>query len=165
MARKSNRKVSLSEEDKKQGRSQRIDSVDFSEESEKPIRAWIAGVNFPDLIYRQVFTNKDGSECILYLVCSDLDCDAETLKTIYKKRWKVEVFHNTLKSNASMAKSPSHTVLTQSNHLFMSIYSAFRLEVLASKLKLNHFELRAKLYLSALRSSFHELQKMGECVT
>ncbi len=159
MASKSNRKVSLSEEDKKQGRSQRIDSVDFTEE--KPIRAWIAGVNFPVLIYRQVFTNKDGSEGILYLLCSDLECDAETLKTIYKKRWKVEVFHKTLKSNASMAKSPSHTVLTQSNHLFMSIYSAFRLEVLASKLKLNHFELRAKLYLSALRSSFQDLQRMA----
>ena len=157
---KSNRTVSLSEEDKKQGCSQRIDTVDFSEE--KPIKVWVAGVDFPVLLFRQVFKNKDGSKGILYLFCSDLECDAETLKAIYKKRWKVEVFHKTLKSNASMAKSPSHTVLTQSNHLFMSIYSAFRLELLASKLKLNHFQLRAKLYLSALRSSFQELQLMKE---
>ena len=159
MAGKSNRKVSLSEEDKKQGRSQRIDSVNFTEE--KPIKAWLSGVDFPVLIDRQVFTNKDGSKGILYLLCSDLECNAETLKAIYKKRWKVEVFHKTLKSNASMAKSPSHTVLTQSNHLFMSIYSVFRLEILTSKLKLNHFELRAKLYLSALRSSFQELRQMA----
>ena len=158
MACKSNRKVSLSEEDKKQGRSQRIDTVDFSEE--KPIKGWIAGVDFPVLLFRQIFTNKDGSKGILYLICSDLECDAEALKAIYKKRWKVEVFHKTLKSNAAMAKSPSHTVLTQSNHLFMSIYSAFRLEVLSNKLNLNHFELRAKLYLSALISSFQELQSM-----
>ena len=109
MAGKSNRKVSLSEEDKKQGRSQRIDSVNFTEE--KPIKAWLSGVDFPVLIDRQVFTNKDGSKCILYLLCSDLECDAETLKAIYKKRWKVEVFHKTLKSNASMAKPPSHTAL------------------------------------------------------
>ena len=163
MASKSNRKVSLTEEDKKQGRSQRIDTVDFSEE--KPVIGWIAGVDFPVLLFRQVFTNKDGSEGTLYLVCSDLECDAEALKAIYKKRWKVEVFHKTLKSNAVMAKSPTHTVLTQSNHLFMSIYSAFRLEVLAHKVNLNHFELRAKLYLSALRSSFQELQSMKECVT
>ena len=147
MAGKSNRKVSLSEEDKKQGRSQRIDSVNFTEE--KPIKVWLSGVDFPVLIDRQVFTNKDGSKGILYLLCSDLECNAETLKAIYKKRWKVEVFHKTLKSNASMAKSPSHTVLTQSNHLFMSIYSVFRLEILTSKLKLNHFELRA----TALRPS------------
>lgn len=159
MAGKSNRKVSLSEEDKKQGRSQRIDSVNFTEE--KPIKVWLSGVDFPVLIDRQVFTNKDGSKGILYLLCSDLECNAETLKAIYKKRWKVEVFHKTLKSNASMAKSPSHTVLTQSNHLFMSIYSVFRLEILTSKLKLNHFELRAKLYLSALRFSFQELQQMA----
>ena len=117
-------------------------------------------MDFPVLLYRQVFTNKDGRKGILYLIGSDLDCDAEALKTIYKKRWKVETFHNTLKSNASMAKSPSHTVLTQSNHLFTSRYSAFRLEVLANKLHLNHFELRAKLYLSVLKSSFQELQLM-----
>ena len=159
MAGKSNRKVSLSEEDKKQGRSQRIDSVNFTEE--KPIKAWLSCVDFPVLIDRQVFTNKDGSKGILYLLCSDLECNAETLKAIYKKRWKVEVFHKTLKSNASMAKSPSHTVLTQSNHLFMSIYSVFRLEILTSKLKLNHFELRAKLYLPTLRSSFQELRQMA----
>lgn len=128
MASKSNRKVSLSEEDKKQGRSQRIDIVDFSEE--KPIKGWVAGVNFPILLFRQVFTNKDGSKGILYLICSNLECYAEALKAIYKKRWKVEVFHKTLKSHAAMAKSPSHTVLTQSNHLFMSIYSAFRHEVI-----------------------------------
>ncbi|MGI9279404.1 MAG: IS701 family transposase, partial [Endozoicomonas sp.] len=35
-----------------------------------------------------------------------------------------------------------------------------RLEVLSNKLNLNHFELRAKLYLSALTSSFQELQSM-----
>jgi hypothetical protein len=163
MACKSNRKVSLSLEDKKKGCSQRIDTVDFSEE--KPIKGWISGVDFPVLLFRQVFKNKDGSKGILYLICSDLECDAEALKAIYKKRWKVEVFHKTLKSNAAMAKSPSHTVRTQSNHLFMSIYSAFRLEVLTNKLRLNHFELRAKLYLSALKSSFDQFRAMDECVT
>ncbi len=163
MACKSNRKISLSEEDKKQGCSRRIDTVDFSEE--KPIKGWMAGVDFTVLLFRQVFKNKDGSEGILYLVCSDLECDAEALKAIYEKRRKVEVFHKTLKSNAAMAKSPSHTVLTQSNHLFMSIYSAFRLEVLANKLHLNHFELRAKIYLSELRSSFQELRILKQCVT
>ncbi|WP_211824906.1 IS701 family transposase [Kistimonas asteriae] len=156
MAMKSNRKVSLSLEDKQQGRSQRIDTVDFSEG--EPVEGWIAGIDFPVLLFRQVFKNKDGSTGILYLVCSDLECDAESLKTIYKKRWKVEVFHKTLKSNASMAKSPAHTVKTQSNHVFLSIYSAFRLETLSLKLKINHFQLRAKIYMTALRASFEHLR-------
>ena len=156
MAMKSNRKLSLSLEDKKQGRSQRVDSIDFTED--KPVKGWIAGIDFPVLLFRQIFKNKDGSTGTLYLVCSDLSCDGNELKTIYQKRWKVEVFHKSLKSNASMAKSPSHTVRTQSNHIFLSIYSAFRLEVLSSKLKMNHFQLRAKIYMKALRSSFDELR-------
>ena len=122
MAMKSNRKISLSLEDKLQGLSRRIDTVDFSEDS--PVKGWIAGIDFPVLLFRQVFKNKDDSTGILYLVCSDLNCDAKTLRTLYKKRWKVEVFHKTLKSNTAMAKSPAHTIRTQSNHIFLSIYSA-----------------------------------------
>ena len=52
MASKSSRKVLLAGEDKKQGRSQRMNTVDFSEE--KPIKGWIAGVDFPVLLFRQV---------------------------------------------------------------------------------------------------------------
>ena len=122
---------------------------------------WIAGVDFPVLLFRQVFKNKDGSTGILYLVCSDLDCDGEALKTIYQKRWKVEVFHKTLKSNAAMARSPAHTVKTQSNHLFLSIYSAFRLEVLSLKLQMNHFQLSAKIYMSALKAALEQLRALA----
>ena len=159
MAMKSNRKVSLSLEDRQQGRSQRVDTVDFTEG--KPVVGWIAGVDFPVLLFRQVFKNKDGSTGTLYLVCSDLDCDSEALKTIYQKRWKVEVFHKTLKSNAAMAMSPAHTVKTQSNHLFLSIYSAFRLEALSLKLQMNHFQLRAKIYMSALKAALGELRALA----
>ncbi|WP_371924800.1 hypothetical protein [Endozoicomonas sp. SCSIO W0465] len=88
------------------------------------------------------------------------NCDAETLKAIYEKRWKVEVFHKTLKSNASMAKSPAHTVRTQSNHIFLSIYSAFRLEVLSLKVNLNHFQLRAKIYMAGLKASLGQLREL-----
>jgi IS4 transposase len=108
----------------------------------------MSGINFPVLIYSQVFKNKDGSLGKLYLVCSDLNCDAEKIKTIYKKRWKVELFHKTLKQNASMAKSPAHTVCTQSNHLFIAIYSVFRLEIISIMTKLNHFALRSIIYIN-----------------
>lgn len=159
MATKSNRLVFLSEEDKQHGRSQSIDTVNFPEE--KPVKVWITGVDFPVLLFRQVFKNKDDSTGILYLVCSDLDCDGDSIKTIYEKRWKVEVFHKTLKSNAAMAKSPSHTVRTQSNHLFLSIYSVFRLETISLRLKMNHFQLRAKIYMTALKSAFAQLQQLA----
>jgi hypothetical protein len=70
----------------------------------------------------------------------------------------VEVFHKTLKSNAALAKSPTQRFRTQGNHVFLSIYAAYRLECLAIKHKLNHFAFRAKLYLKAIRLAFDELQ-------
>ena len=109
-------------------------------------------MNFPVRLFR-----KDG----IHLVCSDMKCDDDDFKTVYKKRWNVETFHKTMKSNAAMAKSPAHTVKTQSNHIFLSLYSAFRLEVLSIKTKLNHFQLKGKLYLKAIRAAFIELKQIA----
>jgi hypothetical protein len=162
VALKSNRTVALTLEDKKQGRFIRIDQLSWAEQ--KPAQAWLKGLDFPVQLSRQVFTNKDGSTGVLYLACSDLDCDPAAIETIYQKRWKVEVFHKTLKSNAALAKSPTQRVRTQGNHVFLSIYAAFRLECLSIKHKLNHFALRAKLYLKAVRLAFDELQTL-KCVT
>ena len=110
MALKSNRTVALSEEEKQQGNFTRIDSLLCSEQS--PVKAWLKGLDFPILLHRQVFKNKDGSTGILYLACSDLTCNASDIETIYQKRWKVEVFHKTLKSNTGLAKSPTKCIRT-----------------------------------------------------
>ena len=83
MALKSNRTVALNEEDKKQGCFTRIDALEWTEHT--PVQGWLKGLDFPVLFYRQVFTNKDGSTGILYLACSDLDCNATEIEAIYKK--------------------------------------------------------------------------------
>ena len=124
LALKSNRHVALSLEDKQQGRYVRIDALEWSEE---PVQGWVKGLEFPVLLHRQIFTNKDESTGILYLISNDIDATAATLETIYKKRWKVEVFHKNIKSNTALAKSPTKMVRTQSNHIFMSLYTAARL--------------------------------------
>jgi hypothetical protein len=92
MALKSNRTLVLSEEDKKQGRFIRIDSLNWSEPIS--VKGWLKGLDFPVLIHRQVLTNKDGSIGILYLACSDLNCSVPQIETVYQKQWKVEVFHS-----------------------------------------------------------------------
>jgi hypothetical protein len=172
MAIKSNRTVAISEEGKKQGHFTRINSLQWS--SQEPIRGWLKGLEFPVLLHRQVFTNsgatprlfktlgnahqdKDGSIGILYLACSDFDCDVTQRETIYQKRWKVEVFHKTFKSNTGLAKSPTKSTRTQSNHVFMSIYAAFQLECLKLKHKINHFALRNRIYVTALQQAMCEL--------
>ena len=71
----------------------------------------------------------------------------------------MEVFHKSLKSNAGMAKSPTQTVRSQSNHVFMAIYAVFKLECLSVKSKINSFALRFKLLINATRNSFDQVQK------
>jgi IS4 transposase len=145
----------MNEEDKKQGSFTRIDSLNWSEH--KLVRGWLKGLDFPVLIHRQVFTNKDGSTGILYLACSDLEYNVSQIEAIYKKRWKVEVFHKTLKSNTGLANSPTKSIRTQSNQIFMSIYAAFQLECLKLKHKMNHFALRNCIYVKALQQAMSEL--------
>jgi hypothetical protein len=82
----------------------------------------------------------------------------DEIETIYQKRWKVEVFHKTLKSNTSLANSPTKCIRTQCNHIFMSIYAAFQLECLKIKHKMNHFALRSRIYIKALQEAMNELR-------
>ena len=158
LALKSNRLVALNQEEKKDGCFKRIDELDWSEK--KPLKGWIRGLEFPVLLHRQIFTNKDGSTGILYMITNDLDLTATKMETIYQKRWKVEVFHKNIKSNTALAKSPTSTIRTQSNHVFMSIYASAKLELLAIKHKVNTFALRTKLYISALKNAFLGLQDL-----
>jgi hypothetical protein len=89
-----------------------------------------------------------------------LAADWNTITTIYQKRWKVEVFHKSLKSNAALAKSPARRINAQVNHLFASIIAVFKMECLKICTRLNHFTLRSKLYLKATLSAFNELQAL-----
>ena len=94
----------------------------------------------------------------MHLVCSDLTCDYDAITTTYKKRWQVEVFHKSLKSNASLAKSPTGTLRTQSKHVFMAIYATFKLECMSIANKLNSFALCRKLLINASRTAYAQLQ-------
>jgi hypothetical protein len=49
-------------------------------------------------------------------------------------------------------------VLTQNNHVFAALYAFFKLECLKIQHHLNHFALRAHLYLKAIRVAYDELQ-------
>lgn len=75
----------------------------------------------------------------------------------------MEIFHKTIKSNASLAKSPTKIPLTQGSYVFMSIYSAFKLECMSLKHKINHFYLKSKLYIKAVKLAFDELKSHKAC--
>jgi len=158
MALKSNRKVALSMQDKSQGRYLTVSTLALPEGTVHEI--YLESVDFPLLLKKQVFTNEDSSTGILYLVTSDLTLDATQLTTIYQTRWKVEEYHRSLKQNASLAKSPTRTVTTQTNHFFVALCTFVKLEWLRTQTKLNHYALKSKIYLSALLSAFHSLQAL-----
>ena len=153
---KANRKVALRQEDKLQGRYGSLSSLTLEENT--VIEIWLEGVDFPLLLCKQVFTNKDNSQGILSLVTSDLNLTALQMQAIYQKRWKVEVYHKSLKSNASFSKSPTRTVRTQSNHFFACLWAYVKLERLRIQTKLSHFAMKTKIYQAALRSAYQELQ-------
>ncbi len=69
----------------------------------------------------------------------------------------MEVFHKSLRSNAGLAKSPTKTMRTQSNHVFLAICATFKLECMSIKRKLSPFALCRKLLINASRSAYDEL--------
>jgi hypothetical protein len=155
---KTNRKVALSLEDKKQGQYVRVDTLDL--EPDTIVTIYLEGVDFPLHLVKQVFTNADGGMGILYLVTSDLELTYDGITTGYGKRWPVEPYHKSLKQNASLSKSPTKTVTTQSNHIFAALCAYVKLEMLKVSTHTNHFALKPKLYLQALRTAFDALQDL-----
>lgn len=133
-----------------------IKSLDIPDNT--PVKVWLKDMDFPVLITKQVFKNEnDKTTGVRFLVSNDFSLSNEDFTTIYKKRWSVEEYHKSLKQNVGVAKSPTRRVTTQTNHLFCSILAYVKLEKLKLKTKLNHFELKAKIYIKALKAAYLEL--------
>jgi len=71
----------------------------------------------------------------------------------------VEEYHKSLKQNASLERSPTHTVGTQTNHLFASLCGYVKLELLKVSNHLNHFALKSSIYLRAMQVAFDALRQ------
>lgn len=154
-AMKSNRTIAVSKEDKRQGKFQQVSNV--MQEQDQPILAHIKGLKKPVFVVKQVFTNEDESKGILYLACSDVTLDKDSITTLYQKRWRIEEYHKSIKSNTGLEKSPAKTVRTQQNHVFATLCAYVKLEMVTESLKTNHFALKYKLMVKACRAAWAEL--------
>ena len=155
---KTNRKVALNLADQQHGRYVRVDTLVLEPNTAREV--YLEGVHFPLVLVKQVFVNGDGSTGVLYLVTSDTTLTADQVMTLYRTRWNVEPYHKSLKQNASLEKSPTHTVTTQTNHFFAAVCGYIKLEQLKVSTKLNHFALKSKLYLAALQVAFDTLRQL-----
>lgn len=158
VALKSNRTLALTEAEKRQGQFKKIEELDL--QTNQTYEVWLKGLDFPILLVKQIFTNKDGSTGVLYLITNDLQLSYTDICTIYKKRWNVENFHKSLKQNAALEKSPTKYEITQSNHIFASMIAYAKLEILKVKQKANHFQIKNRLYIKAIKAAFKELQNL-----
>lgn len=155
---KSNRKVALTLQDKKQGKFKKISELEWHQTEPRII--YLPGLDFPVLLTKQVFTNKDGSNGELFLVSNDLKLTALELFSTYGERWGIEVFHRSLKQNVGLEKSPTKYEVTQRNHIFAAMLAWIKLEILSLKNQSTHYGFKTKLYVKAIRAAFDELQAL-----
>lgn len=155
---KSNRKVALSQAAKKRGEYVAIESLTLEEHA--TTRVYLSEVDFAVLLCKVVFKNGDGTRGVLYLATSDLTLNSEQITTIYKKRWTVEQYHQSLKGNASIAKSPAKRIQTQKAHLLAALYAFVKLERISAKLSRNHHELKSAIYFHGLQSALEKLHQL-----
>jgi hypothetical protein len=155
---KSNRLVALSQKERSAGIWIRLDELNINPKT--PMKVFLKDLEIPVLLCKQVFTNKDGSMGEMYLVTNNLKLSSDDFETFYKKRWSVEEYHKSIKQNTGAEKSPTRTERTQQNHLYASILAYVKLEKLKFANKMNHFALKSKLYLAAIKAAFKELHQL-----
>ena len=143
----------------------------------KAYLARVEGVKGDVLLTRQVFQNEatmpegafygqeDGSQGVLFLVASESGLTGEAVNAGYHLRWQVEEQHKSGKQNVMMGKGTASWVFGRLNHIFCAFVALVKLERLRLKCGLNHFALKERLYLSALRASMeclHGLRASNE---
>jgi len=157
---KSNRKIAMKREDKIYEKYITVSSLELKENTIYKI--YLEDVPFALYLAKQHFKNEDGTEGVFYLVTSDNTLTYQQIIALYQKRWKIEVYHKSLKKNASLCKSPARMARTQSNHIFASIFAFYKLESLSMKAKINHFAIKASIYQKAVKVAYEELQQIHQ---
>ncbi|PCJ16813.1 MAG: IS701 family transposase [Candidatus Cloacimonadota bacterium] len=156
---KSNRLVSI-KIDGKFTDGQAISEIDLQEGI--VYNALLNGMDTPVCLAKQVFKNGNSVCGILYLVTNDLKLDYSSLIKLYQRRWKIEEYHKSLKSNLGLSKSPTAVPTTQANHFFLCILSFVKLEIISVKSKTNHFAMKSKIYLEAIKACYAKIQKINQ---
>jgi hypothetical protein len=157
---KANRNVALSADAKQAGQFVTVSALDIAPGTARLV--YLKGVDFPVMLAKQVFINQDGGSGVLYLISTDTALTYTDITTLYKRRWKIETFHKSLKQNVSLAKSPTKVERTQRNHIFATMLAFVKLERLKLHTTLNHFALKHRLYMKALQTCLSELRHFKE---
>ena len=158
---KSNRKIALTIEDKNKGNYVNISNIDIEDCSSRLV--YLEGYKDPIKLIKQVVKNGDDDESVyLYLITNDTDLTFQEILEIYKRRWKVEEYHKSLKQNLKIEHSPTKVETSQRNHIHLCVCAFIKLEKLRLNYNMNHFALKEKIYIEALKTAYGKVQKL-EC--
>lgn len=155
---KTNRKVALSAAEKRAGQYVTVDTLRPKEHEH--ITVYLEGLTFPVSLIRHVYKNKDDSEGVLYLCCSDITLAYQHIIDLYQKRWKIEEYHKALKQQCALSVSPAHTVRTQSSHIFCSLCAFVKLELMHRITAVSYEGLKLNLHVHALKTAYIHLRSL-----
>jgi hypothetical protein len=156
---KSNRKIALSLEERNKGKYVNISTIDIEGSSSRLI--YLEGYEKPLRLIKQVVKNgDDGESTYLYLVTNDIDLSFHEVLKIYKRRWKVEEYHKSLKQNLHIEHSPTKVEISQRNHIYLSVCGFIKLEKLRLNYKINHFAIKEKIYIEALKIAYQKVEEL-----
>ena len=86
---------------------------------------------------------------------------SDQVTTIYKKRWGIEEYHKSIKSNTGFAKSPTKKIKTQKNHFILSIVAYIKLEFIKLRPGKNSFSIKSHIYLKTQQAAYAALKKLS----
>ena len=159
---KSNRNIYNSLEERENNAKIKLSQADLGTDDIVPV--FLNSLDFQVRVMKKVFKNENGSQGILYLVTNDANLSAEDLYTTYQKRWKIEVYHKSIKENGSLAKSPTKVRKSQTNHIFCSLYAFVKLESIKLKIKKNHFAMKREIHIYSLKAAAEKLREFRNMV-
>jgi len=156
---KSNRKIALTEKERNNGKYVNISTIDMEGGSSRLI--YLEGYEKPLRVIKQVVKNgDDGESNYLYLVTNDIGLSFNKVLEIYKRRWKIEEYHKSLKQNLHIEHSPTKVEISQRNHIHLSVCGFIKLEKFRLHYKMNHFAIKEKIYIEALKSAYQKVQEL-----
>ena len=121
----------------------------------------LEGYEKPLKLIKQVVKNDDNDESTyLYLVTNDINLSFNEVLKIYKRRWKIEEYHKSLKQNLHIEHSPTKVEISQRNHIHLTVCGFIKLEKLRLNYKMNHFAIKEKIYIEALKVAYEKVEEL-----
>lgn len=156
MAVKSNRLAARSEKDAKKGSFKPLEKLKLGK---RAVKLYLKGLDFPVVVVKKTFKHGRKSSGTLYRATSDLELGYEDIFTLYKRRWKIEEYHKSLKSNCSLEKCQASSHTAQKSHFYCAALAYLMLEKTKAKEDKNHFALKKELTILQVKYGMRAIKK------